>query len=226
MVKAAWNTPPLGKPSVHLDGAVLEADAWHRGDLFLGLHLLFSFFQWSQHLPIYHCLHMHSDQETHTKVWSMFKFLGIKIPPYHFPLTLWVPLTLDSLRSLSWCHTDPFSLPYDPSLPRQEAAREEARTFNRLSISDPMFFSSMGNGEQSSLQGCQLIGLKRILLNIMCGPGALSMLATLWVKCVLLLGNWIIKERMLSFYCLKHESSLNATNLKSICTLHQNYAKW
>lgn len=69
----------------------------------------------------------------------MFKFLGIKIPPYHFLLTLGV-LTLDSLRSLSRGHTDPFSLPYDPSLPRQQAAREEARTFNRLSISDPMFF--------------------------------------------------------------------------------------
>lgn len=93
------------------------------------------------------------------KAWSMFKFLGIKIPPYHFLLTLGV-LTLDSLRSLSRGHTDPFSLPYDPSLPRQQAAREEARTFNRLSISDPMFFSPWEMGSSHACKGACSLGWK------------------------------------------------------------------
>ena len=93
----------------------------------------------------------------HTKAWSMFKCLGIKIPSYHFLLTLWA-LTLDSLRSLSRDHTDPFSLPYDPSLPRQQAAREEARTFNRLSISDPMFCSPREMGSSHACKGASSLG--------------------------------------------------------------------
>lgn len=51
-----------------------------------------------------------------------------------------------------------------------------------------------------------------------------------WLFCELMcscLRNYIIKERMNSFYCLKHESFLNASNLKPLCTSRdQNYAKW
>lgn len=47
-------------------------------------------------------------------------------------------LVADSLRSQTWGHTDPFSFPDDASLPGQQADGEEARTVNRLSISDPV----------------------------------------------------------------------------------------
>ena len=157
----------MGKPSVHLGGEVLEVDAWHPGAPLPGvvdMHLFFFPLSFSgvnicQVGIALRCILA----KKQTKVCPMFKFLGKKIPPTIFADSVGTPsakaaLAPDSLRSLTRGHTDPFSFPDDPSLPRQQAAGKETRTFIRLSISDLMSFSPREMGSNHPCKGTSSLG--------------------------------------------------------------------
>lgn len=103
-----------------------------------------------------------------TKASSMVTFFGIKIHPIFF-LILWAPQEPRHFwppihwKVWTWGHTDHFFFPDDPSLSSQQAAKEEARPVNRLSISDSVFVSPWDMGGNCPCKGASSLGWRDII---------------------------------------------------------------
>ena len=120
-------------------------------------------------------------------------------------------LAADSMRSQTWGHTDPFSFPDDSSLPRQKAEGKEARTVNRLFISDSVKWGATVPARMPAHW------VERNVADYNVWPLGLC---PRWLLHELNVFSWELNNQRenIFFSFLKCESSLNASNLKSFCT--------
>lgn len=172
-LQGVWNsevsieTFPSGKPLfffVFVFEEVLDVDAWHLGTSLPGVvsvHLLFSlssFLQRGQHLSSWHCLWMHSSQETDkTMFYGQMSWDKNPSLPFFFFFFCWFcvhPKCQSGfgcrLRRLTWGHTDV----HDVSHVHMMLACLDNRLMERkpgLSTGFPS--QTPWNGEQPPLQG-------------------------------------------------------------------------